>query len=70
MPLIGKDNIDNAKALNRWEKELLHIDGLIHPFNDFASLYPGVVIKSDPEIIGYYLMPVEPMKIESCYGVN
>jgi len=62
MPLIRKDNIDNARKANEWERLISissHEYGYISA--DFSSLYPNVM-NVPAQTIGFDLVPVQPME--------
>lgn len=62
MPLIRKDNADNARKANKWERlGLGSPDRDISGFSDFSSLYPTVVNVA-AQTIGFDLVPVQPME--------
>lgn len=61
MPLIRKDNIDNARKANIWERPILAVQDGDISFNDFSSLYP-VVMNVAASTIGVDLVAVEPME--------
>lgn len=62
MPLIRKDNADNARKANEWERlGLGDPDRDVSAFSDFSSLYPSVVNVA-AQTIGFDLVPVQPME--------
>lgn len=63
MPLIRKDNVDNARKANEWER-LISIsshDRYEYISADFSSLYP-TVMNVHAQTIGFDLVPVQPME--------
>lgn len=64
MPLIRKDNADNAREANKWERPIPGLGSLdkdVSGFSDFSSLYP-TIMNVAAQTIGFDLAAVEPME--------